>query len=139
MRVSPYLFMDGKCEEAFTFYADLLGAKIDAMMRYEGSPAAEHVGKDWHGKIMHACMSIGDQMLMASDAPPGNTKAPQGFSVSIHVDEPAEAERVFAGLADGGTVTMPMEQTFWARRFGMVTDRFGTPWMVNCADAEAGS
>jgi len=132
MRVTPYLFFDGRCEEALTLYADLLGGKVEAMMRYDGSPAAEHVPAEMRDKVMHGCLSIGDQMLMASDAPTEHQQ-PQGMSVSLHIDEPADAERVFAGLSEGGTVTMPMEETFWAKRFGMVTDRFGTPWMVNCA------
>ena len=133
MQLNPYLFFSGQCEAAFKFYAQLLGGKIDAMLTHEGTPAESHVPAEWRSKIMHARMTIGDWVLMASDAPPGRSQPPQGFSVHISVDEPAEAERIFKALADGGQVRMAMEQTFWAERFGMLVDRFGTPWMVNCA------
>ena len=83
-------------------------------------------------KIMHVHMTVGDQVLMGSDAPPGHFEKPQGFSVSLGIDDPAEAERVFNALAEGAQVTMPLQKTFWADRFGMLVDRYGTPWMVNC-------
>jgi PhnB protein len=102
-------------------------------MAYGGSPMAEHVPAEWRDKVMHASVSIGGQMvLMGSDAPPDRYKAPQGITVSLGIAEPAEADRVFAALAEGGTVTMPIQETFWALRFGMLTDQFGIPWMVNC-------
>ena len=104
-----------------------------AMLTHEGTPAESHVPAEWRSKIMHARMTIGDWVLMASDAPPGRSQPPQGFSVHISVDEPAEAERIFKALADGGQVRMAMEQTFWAERFGMLVDRFGISWMINCA------
>ena len=90
------------------------------------------VPADWGSKVMHASLFVGDNVLMASDAPPDQFKSMQGFSVSFQVDDPAEADRVFNALAEGATVTMPIAETFWASRFGMLTDRFGTPWMVNC-------
>ncbi len=133
MQLNPYLFFSGQCEAAFKFYAQVLGGKIDALLTHEGTPAENHVPAEWRSKIMHARMTIGDWVLMASDAPPGRSQPPQGFSVHISVDEPAEAERIFKALADGGQVRMAMEQTFWAERFGMLVDRFGTPWMINCA------
>ena len=133
MQLNPYLFFSGQCEAAFKFYAQVLGGKIDAMLTHEGTPAESHVPAEWRSKIMHARMTIGDWVLMASDAPPGRSQPPQGFSVHISVDEPAEAERIFKALADGGQVRMAIEQTFWAERFGMLVDRFGTPWMINCA------
>jgi PhnB protein len=133
MKLNPYLFFNGNCEEAFKLYAELLNGKIEMMMPHRGSPAEAHVGPEWQDKIMHARLSFGDHVLMASDAPPGRgADAMKGFSVSINVDTPEEAERIFRGLSQGGTVQMPMEQTFWALRFGMCVDRFGTPWMVNC-------
>jgi PhnB protein len=135
MRVNPYLHFNGQCEAAFKFYAKCLGAKIEMMMTHEGTPAAEHVPPDWLKKIMHARISVGDTLLMASDAPPGRYEKPQGFSVSLLVDKPAEAERVFKALAEKGTVTMPMAETFWAERFGMLVDQFGIAWMVNCEKA----
>jgi PhnB protein len=133
MRITPYLFFDGDCEEAFARYADVLGGEILAMMPHTGTPAEGEVPPEWRAKILHACMRIGDDLLMASDAPPGRQQVPQGFSVSLHPEDEAEAERVFAALSEGGTVTMPLAETFWARRFGMLTDRYGTPWMINCS------
>jgi PhnB protein len=132
MQVNPYLFFDGKCEQAFKFYAQVLGGKIEAMMQHEGTPAADHVPPEWRTKIMHARLAIGDFVLMASDAPPGCSGPMQGFSVNLTIDSVAEAERVFHALAEGGTVRMPIAPTFWAVRFGMLVDQFGTAWMVNC-------
>ncbi|MBB5049790.1 PhnB protein [Rhodopseudomonas rhenobacensis] len=132
MQVNPYLFYDGDCEEAFNYYARVLGGVIEAMLTHEGTPAAEHVPADWVKKIMHARMTIDGEVLMASDAPPGSSAKPAGFSVSLQVEDPARAEQVFAALADGGAIKMPIAQTFWAKRFGMCVDRFGIPWMINC-------
>jgi len=133
MRITPYLFFDGDCEEAFSRYAQVLGGEIEAMLPHAGTPAETHVPSEWRSKIIHACLRVGDQRLMASDDPPAQRKVPQGMSVSLHIDDVAEAERVFAALSEGGKVTMPLEETFWARRFGMFTDRYGTPWMINCS------
>jgi PhnB protein len=132
MQVNPYLFYDGNCEAAFKYYAKALGGEIEAMMPHEGTPAAEHTPAEWQKKIMHARMTIDGEVLMGSDAPPGHFNKPQGFSVSLQIDDPAEAEKKFHALAEGGVVTMPIAQTFWARRFGMCVDQFGIPWMVNC-------
>jgi len=132
MDLNPYLTFDGCCEEAFKFYEQLLGGQIEAIFPFEGTPAAKEVPPDWQKKIMHVSLDLGDAALMGSDAPPQRYQKPQGFSVSLNVESAAEAERVFAGLADGGKVDMPLAQTFWAERFGMVTDRFGIPWMINC-------
>ena len=132
MQINPYLNFNGQCEEAFTFYAQVLGGKIEAMMPHEGTPAAEHVPLEWRKSIMHARLSVGDNVLMGSDAPPPHQAKPQGFYVSVNVTKPAEAERIFDKLAERGTVNMPIQETFWAARFGMLVDRFGTPWMVNC-------
>jgi PhnB protein len=132
MQIDAYLLFNGNCEEAFRFYERLLGGRIEMMSRHEGTPAAEHVPKEWLGKILHTRMAVGNGHLMASDAPPGHYEKPQGFSMSLNVDSTREAERIFTGLAEGGTVRMPLAPTFWAARFGMAVDRFGTPWMVNC-------
>ena len=132
MRITPYLTFDGRCEEAFKFYETVFGGKIEAMMPFEGSPGEEHAPPEWRKKIMHARLVFGDQALMGSDTPPSMQQTPQGFSVSVQLDDPAEAERVFNALADGATIHMPLEETFWAVRFGVLVDRFGTPWMVNC-------
>jgi PhnB protein len=130
--ISTYLFFDGNCEEAFKFYEQLLGGKIELMMPHRGTPAEEYCSPEWKDKILHACLRIGKQSLLASDAPPDRAGVPEGFFVSVSVADPEEAERIFAAFAEGGTIKMPMEETFWARRFGMVVDRFRTPWMVNC-------
>ena len=137
MNVNAYLFFDGRCREAFEFYERLLGGRIDAMMPHAGTPAEGHVPPEWRDKIMHARLAVGDGVLMASDAPPGRREVPGGFSVSLQLTDPAEAERVFEALAEGGTVRMPLQQTFWAARFGMLVDRFGTPWMINCEQGAA--
>jgi PhnB protein len=132
MKLNPYLYFDGQCEAAFKFYEQLLGGKIITMMTHEGTPAESQVPAEWRKKILHASLDIGEQMLMASDAPPGHFQKPQGFSINIGVTDTAEAERIFKALSEGGNVTMPLAQTFWAKRFGMAVDRFGIPWMVNC-------
>ena len=134
MQLNPYLFFNGQCEAAFKFYAELLGGKIIAMMTHANTPAENQVPPEWREKIIHARMVIGGQLLMGSDAPPGHFQQPQGFSVSLLVDEPEDAERIFHTLAENGTVKMPLQKTFWAIRFGMLVDRFGIPWMVNCEE-----
>ena len=135
MQVNPYLFFNGQCEAAFKFYEKLLGGKILAMMPHEGTPVANSVPVEWRSKIIHARMVVGNQILMGSDAPPDHQQKPQGFSVNIGVNDPAEAERIFHALVEGGTATMPIGETFWATRFGMLVDRFGIPWMINCEKA----
>jgi PhnB protein len=139
MQMNTYLNFDGRCREAFTFYASCLGATVDVMIAHGDTPAAEHVPPAWRDKIMHARLSVGTAVLMGSDAASDERGVPGGFAVALHVDEPAEAERVFAALADQGTVRLPIQETFWARRFGMLTDRFGIPWMVNCEQATDGA
>jgi PhnB protein len=135
VQINPYLFFKGQCEEAFTFYAKVLGGKIVAMMPHEGTPAEGNVPAEWRKKIIHARLQVGDMLLMASDAPPTHSEWMQGFTVNVGVDDPKEAERIFHALSEGGTVRMPIQETFWAVRFGMLVDRFGTPWMVNCEKA----
>jgi uncharacterized glyoxalase superfamily protein PhnB/uncharacterized protein YndB with AHSA1/START domain len=136
MQLNPYLFFNGTCREAFELYAQVLGGRIEAMLTHRETPAASGVPAGWQDKIIHARMMLSSGPLMASDAPPAHFQAPQGFSVNISVADPAEAERVFHALAEGGKVTMPIAKTFWAVRFGMLVDRFGIPWMVNCESTE---
>lgn len=132
MKLSTYLMFDGNCREAFTHYHKVLGGKMLAMMDHKGTPAEEHVPAEWRDKILHACLEIEGQMLMASDAPPDNSDGPmRSVSVSVGVKTPEEADRIFAGLSEGAAkIMMPMAETFWSPRFGMLTDRFGTSWMV---------
>jgi PhnB protein len=133
MQMNPYLTFEGNCEEAFMAYEKILGGKIVAMMPFEGTPGEGQVPADWKKKIIHACLSFGDNMLMASDVAPSCSQKMQGISVALHPKEPADAERLFDALSAGGQVTMPLSETFWAQKFGMLVDRFGTPWMINCA------
>ena len=133
MQFVPYLEFDGTCEEAFGFYARCLGAKVMAMLPAAGTPIEADFPADWRDKIIHACLEWDGQLLMGSDAPPGRYERPAGISVSLHVPEPAEAERLFAALGEGGEVRMPLAETFWAQRFGVLVDRYGVPWMVNCS------
>ena len=130
MQVNTYLLLDGHCEEAFTRYQQILGGRITGMYRHAGTPGADHVPPEWQNKIMHVCLDFDGRQLMGSDAPPGRSKPPGGFSVQVAAETAGEAERIFAALGEGGTVTMPLAQTFWAERFGMLVDRFGVPWMV---------
>jgi PhnB protein len=133
MQLNPYLTFDGRCEQAFKFYAEVLGGTIVAMIPHEGTPAATHVPAEWRSKIMHARLTVGDKVLMGSDAPPDRYDGGmKGFSVTLGIDEPKEAERIFHALAEKGSVRMPIQETFWAERFGMLVDQFGTPWMINC-------
>ena len=135
MQLTTYLNFDGQCEAAFRFYEQCLGGEIEAMLTHKETPAAEHVSEEWQDKIMHARLVVGDAVLMGSDSPPEYFEEPKGFSVSLQIDDPEEAERIFHALSENGTVRMPIQETFWAARFGMVTDRFGTPWMVDCEQA----
>jgi PhnB protein len=130
--MNPYLTFDGDCQEAFKAYAKILGGEIVAMLPHEGTPAEEHTPAEWRKKIIHARLLVGDDVLMGSDAPPSRQQKMQGFSVTLLPKEPAEAERIYDALAEGGTVTMPLGETFFAIKFGMVVDRFGTPWMIVC-------
>lgn len=136
MQVQPYLFFDGRCEEAIEFYRRALGAEVEFLMRNKDSPEPPPPGMIPPGsenKVMHASLKIGDSIVMASDGHCAGNPRFDGFSLSFTVPTEADAERVFAALADGGKVTMPLAKTFWSPRFGMLADRFGVGWMVNVA------
>jgi PhnB protein len=130
MKVTPYLNFDGQCEEAFKTYERVLGGKIVATFYFGDSPMAAKY-PEMAKKVMHARLDIGDQMILGADAPPELFQQPQGSSVMLELDDTAEAERIFSALAEHGDVRMPIQETFWAKRFGHVVDRFGTPWMIN--------
>jgi PhnB protein len=134
MQMNAYLSFKGDCEEAFRFYERCLGAQMGPIFRYGGSPAAEHAPEGWAEKVMHGSVTIGGQTLMGADVGPERYEAAKGFSLSLHPKATADAERIFRELAEGGSVLMPLEKTFWAERFGMLVDRFGIPWMINCED-----
>lgn len=135
MMLNPYLFFDGNCEAAFKFYEKTLGGKIEAIMHTEQAPTDAQcaMGDSMKGKVMHAFMRIGDFSLMASDSPREHFQKQQGSAVCLNYDDATEAEHIFKALSEGGTVPMPAGPTFFARFFGMCTDKFGTQWMVNCA------
>jgi PhnB protein len=135
VQLNPYLFFNGTCEEAFKFYEKCLGGKIEAMMTHAGTPAEAQTPPEWRNKILHARLVVDGQLLMGSDAPPDRREEPKGFSVSLQMKDPAVAERIFHALAENGNVRMPIQETFWAARFGMLVDRFGIPWMINCEKA----
>jgi PhnB protein len=135
MQLNPYLSFNGQCAEAFEFYQQCLGGNIQTMMTHSGSPMADQVPSEWRDKILHATLIVGESTLMGADVPPDSYKEPRGFSITIHINDPADAERIFGALSEGGKVTMQLQETFWAARFGMVVDRFGIPWMVNCGQA----
>ena len=134
MKLNPYLSFDGTCREAFEFYEKALGGRITFIQNIGESEMAKSMPAETHGRVMHATLQIGDQVLQGADAP-GVFTEPAGFSVALHFDEAAEGQRVFNKLADGATVQMPFQPTFWAKGFGMLIDRFGTPWMVNAGQA----
>jgi len=135
MQLNPYLSFNGQCEAAFKFYDRCLDGKIVAMMTYASSPMEGQTPPEWRSKIMHARLMVGDEVLMGSDAPPERYEGAKGFSVTLGIENPGDAERIFRALAQNGTVQMPIQETFWATRFGMLVDQFGTPWMINCEKA----
>ena len=130
MHINPYLQFSGNCAEALKFYETALGANVAFRMTFGEAPEPPPPG--WADKIMHASFTIQGSPLMASDTPPGFYQKPAGFRVSISLTEPETAQAWFNALAEGGSVEMPLQKTFWAVLFGMVTDRFGIPWMINC-------
>src|SRR5450755_2404635 len=132
MQLNPYLNFNGNCEAALKFYEKCLGGKIAFKTTYGESPMAKETPKERLNHILHARLMVGDNVLMVSDCPPDRYDEPKGISVSLNIDTPKEAERIFAALSEKATVCMPIQETFWAQRFGMLTDQFGIPWMINC-------
>lgn len=132
--VQPYLFFGGRCDEAIDFYSKTLNAEVAMLMRFKDAPEPQPgMPECFEDKVMHAALKIGDTVLMASDGRCDGQANFEGFSLSITVPDEAEADRVFGALSEGGLVTMPLEKTFWAPKFGMLTDRFGVGWMVSVA------
>jgi PhnB protein len=143
MQFIPYLNFDGNCRQAIETYAQIFKGQVVHLSTFGETPGIPNLPEAAKDRVMHVQLQVGTQALMASDTMPAGAEAcgggyvkPQGLWVSIGVDSVAEGQRVFAALAEGGAVTMPFDKTFWSAGFGMVTDRFGTPWMVNVA-AEA--
>ena len=134
MKFTPYLNFNGNCADAFKFYEGVFGGKIVFLQTHAQSPMKDQVPPDWQDKVLHVNLDVNGQALMGSDAPPGHYAKPQGLYVTISVD-PEAGERIFSALAENGKVTMPFGKTFWSSGFGMVVDRFGTPWMVDSGQA----
>jgi PhnB protein len=130
--VSAYVSFKGDCEAAFKFYEEALGAKPGLLFRYADSPMADVVPEGWETKIMHGSVRIGAKLLEGADVPPDRYEKPQGFSLSLNVPTADQAESLFEKLGNGGKILYPIAKTFWSQRFGMVIDRFGIPWMINC-------
>jgi PhnB protein len=129
--LDSYLFFNGNCQEAIRFYEQVIGGRIESMLTYAQSPDPSQCGAEGKDRIMHANLLIDGRNLMASDTPPGHpAAAPSGFALSLNYSSAADAAKVFDALSEGGQVTMPMSRTFWSESFGMLTDRFGVPWMV---------
>jgi PhnB protein len=136
MQINPYLSFKGDCEAAFKFYEQCLGGRLGAIFRYAGTPLADKVPVDWKDKVMHGSLTVGEQVLMGSDVAPEGYEKPKGFSLSVEIKNTSEAERIFRELANDGEVTVPLGPTFWAAHFGMVVDRFGIPWLINCEGSD---
>jgi PhnB protein len=133
MQVQPYLFFDGRCDEAIAFYQKALGAEVTMLMRFKDAPQPEAMPPGSGEKVMHASVRIGDTMVLASDGRCLGQPNFQGFALTVTAADAADAERLFAALGDGGTAQMPLAETFFSPRFGMVADRFGVAWMVYVA------
>ncbi len=141
MKITPYLTFDGQAREAFAHYQHVLGGTLE-MMTFAQAPEAERFPAEHRDRIMHACLNLGEFQLMAFDTLPGDAtcgggayEGIKGCSISLHPTSLTEAERLFDALGEGGQVLMPLEKTFWAERFGMLVDRFGVSWMINCEQA----
>ncbi|HJZ71575.1 MAG TPA: VOC family protein [Vicinamibacterales bacterium] len=136
MHIEPRisLVFNGECDAAFTLYEQCLGGTVTFRLTWGDSPMADQAPPDWRDKIMHATLALGDTSLSGGDVLPDQYERPQGFQLQLNLDDADAADRIFAQLADGGDVSFPLQQTFWAKRFGAVVDRFGIPWAINCGD-----
>lgn len=128
-----YLSFNGECEAAFRFYEQRLGATLGGMFRYADAPKSEAVPPEYESKIMHGSITLGGMTIAGADPQPGSYERPQGFRMFLEPEDPDDADRLFNALAENGTIEMPMQQTFWSLRFGVLTDQFGIPWTINCA------
>jgi PhnB protein len=134
MDMTPHiqLAFNGQCEAAFRFYEQCLNGTVSFMLTWGRSPLAAEVPPTWHGKIVHATLRVGDTPIMGCDMPPGTYERPQGFEIDLPVKDPATAARLFETLARGGRIKQPLQETFWAHRYGVLVDQFGIPWSINC-------
>ena len=129
--IAPYLYFRGNCKDAFDFYHSVLGGKITSMT-FGQSPMAAECDPGMLDQLMHVRIVVGDSILMGSDSPPQYWTASGGFAISYSVDTPEEGKKIFDALSDGGQIVMPLEKTFWSEAFGMLEDKFGISWMINC-------
>ena len=137
MKISVHLSFNGTCEEAFALYARVLNGTVLYSLRYRDAPIEDPVPADWQDKLYHATLTIGDITVVGGDPLPADYRAPYGFSLVVNPDTADDARRIFEALAVGGVVQMPIQQTFWSSAFGVVTDRFGVAWMINCEQVPA--
>ena len=137
MKLTAHLSFNGDCEAAFRFYEQCFNGSIVTMLSYRNSPAADEVDPAWRDKIVHATLHFGANILMGADVRPEAYQLPAGFQLILSLNDVAESERLFATLAEGGDARMPLQRTFWAERFGVVVDRFGVPWEINCGEPQA--
>jgi PhnB protein len=140
MHIEPRisLVFNGECDAAFTLYEQCLGGSVTFRLTWGDSPMADQAPAEWRNKILHATLTVGNTTFHGGDVLPVGYERPQGFQLQINVEDVAAAERIFTLLADGGHVTVPLQQTFWAQRFGAVVDRFGIPWAINCGERATG-
>ena len=141
MNVHPQISLafDGRCEAAFRHYESCLGGKIQFLLTWGASPMAVQAPPGWGDKVVHAVIRIGDVEIAGADAPPGQYEPPAGFEIMLNVDDPETAESLFQSLSEKGRIKMPLQQTFWARAYGVLVDKFGIPWSVNCGAGEPNS
>lgn len=136
MTLTPYLHFSGNCEEAFQFYKKALSGKITYIGYYGDSPMADHFGPDFAKKVMHITLEFGGQLLHGCDAPSDMQGKMQGITLCVEDSDLVASEKLFQSIAEGGNITMPFQKTFWSAGFGMLNDKFGVPWMVNCAHSQ---
>ena len=136
MKVNPSISLrfNGQCEAAFQFYQQCLGARPGMALTWGASPMAQDAPPEWSGKILYAALTLGDTEIVGGDVLPEHYQAPRGFAIMLDMSDPPNAERIFNSLAENGKVGMPLQPTFWAARYGSVTDRFGIPWEINCGN-----
>jgi len=136
MRIEPRLSVvfNGDCDAAFALYKECLGGTLTFRLTWGESPMASQAPANWRDKVVHATLVVGDAAISGGDVLPGTYERPQGFQIQLNLDDVTAAERIFARLADGGRVTVPLQEMFWAKRFGAVVDRFGIPWGINCGE-----
>ncbi len=139
MQIEPRisLIFNGQCDAAFTLYQQCLGGTVTFRLAWGDSPMADQAPAEWRDKILQATLQVGGMAFSGADVLPGAYRRPQGFQVQLNLDDVAAAERIFTQLAEDGEVTVSLQQTFWAQRFGEVVDRFGVPWSINCGERGA--